>query len=318
MKRFLAVVVVALIASFTSCDFIPGGGGGTGGGSGGGGGQQFTKGFVYVRRDDKNLYVSDERDFMSTTRLTEGGGAKHPSMQKDGSRIVFIRTSANDSEIAMVPTAGGMVSTVLVASTTATARNLRTPVFTPDGTKIVFAYDEGAGSSVGIVNTDGSGFTRIAGGSLSYSAISMFPDGSGVLAAAGSTTAQLTQLEKLSLVGGTHVNITNTLGNEALGIATRAVVSPDGKKAAFDARVSSGSVRIFVIDLMTKVVTQLTDYPGEPGANDSAPCWVGNDKVGFSSDTGGNDQVYALPATGMKTSGGLQLAGGTEPWYGPN
>lgn len=316
MNRWL---FIATALCLSACDFLPGGGGGVGGGSGGGGEQPFAKGYVYVRRDDKNLYVTDERDFMVTTKLTSTGGAKHPSMTKDGTRVVFVRTTATDSELSTVSSRGGMVSTVLVASTTASVRNIRNPVYTPDGAKIVFAYDDGGGSSLGVVNIDGSMFRKLAGGgAFSYSGISMYPDGSGVLAAAGNSASQLTQLEKVSLLNGSAVNITNTLGNEALGISSRAVISPDGRKAAFDARVSSGSVRIFVIDLMTKVVTQLTDYPGEPGANDSAPCWVGNDKVGFSSDTGGNDQVYALPATGMKTSGGLQLAGGTEPWYGPN
>lgn len=317
-KRMKRLLGVAVLVACSACDFLPGGGGGTGGGAGGGGEVPFSKGFVFVRRDDKNVYLSDQRDFMVTTKLTTEGGAKQPSFSKDGALVTFIKTSATDSELMTVPTGGGTPSRVLLASTTATARNLRTPVFDPGTAKIYFAYDDGASSSIGVVNLDGSGFKKLAGGSLAYSGISLLPDGSAVIAAAGSSTSQLTQLERVSTLNGSATNITNTLGNEATAIASRVVVSPDGKKAAFDARLASGSVRIFVIDLTTKVVTQLTDYPGEPGANDSAPCWVGNDKVGFSSDTGGNDQVYALPATGMKTSGGLQLAGGAEPWFGPN
>ncbi|MBK7857265.1 MAG: hypothetical protein IPJ65_01320 [Archangiaceae bacterium] len=313
MKRLGLMVLVACSA----CDFLPGGGGGTGGGSGGGGEQPFSKGFVFVRRDDKNVYLSDQADLMTVTRLTDSGGAKQPSFDKEARRVVFVKSTGTDSEVDIVPTTGGTPTTV-IASTTASVKNLRTPVFSLDGQRVFFAYDDGASSSIGVVNTDGSMFQRLAAGSaLAYAGISLYPDGSALLATAGNSVTQLTQLERISTLNGQATSVTNALGSEATSIVSRAVVSPDAKKAAFDARLASGSVRIFVIDLATKVVTQLTDYPGEPGANDNSPCWKGSD-VCFSSDTGGGDSVYALPSTGMMTSGGLQLAGGVEPWFGPN
>jgi TolB protein len=301
------------VVAGSACDFLPGGGGGTGGG----GEPAFAKGFVFVRRDDKNLYLSDQRDFMVSARLTTEGGAKQPSFDKDGKRVVFVRSSGTDSEVDVVSTSGG-APTTLISSATAAVKNLRDPVFTPDGMRVVFAYDDGPSSSVGVVNSDGSGFQRLAGGgALAYSGVSMYPDGSAVLAAAGSSTSQLTQLERISTFNGQTTSVTNMLGLEATTIVSRTTVSPDGTQAAFDGQLGSGSVRIFVVDLMTKRVTQLTDYPGESGANDSAPCWMGT-FVCFSSDTGSNDQIYALPSNSVKTSGGLQVAGGTEPWFGPN
>jgi Tol biopolymer transport system component len=158
----------------------------------------------------------------------------------------------------------------------------------------------------------------IGGSTLAYGSPSFFPDGKSILAGSGNDLAQLTQLEKISLADGSSMNVTNMLGTATTGIMSRVVVSPDGTKAAFDARIGSSGARIFVIDLTSKAVNQVTDYPGEPQANDASPCWLGNDKVCFSSDTGGGEQVYALPASGMMTSGGLQLAGATEPWFGPN
>jgi TolB protein len=312
------LLVAALLCC--ACDLLPGGGGGLGGGAGGGGVDvTFNKGFAFVRKDDKNVYVSDQSDFSTVFRLTTEGGARQPSLSKDGRRVVFVRSLNNDTEIVTLPSSGGTPSTVLAASSTATARNFKNPIFNADGTRIIFGYEEGASGSLGIVNTDGSGFARLAGGSaLTYAAPSLYADGMSVLAAAGSSTSQLTQLEKIALATGAATNVASTLGNEAFSIASRAVVSPDGSKAVFDARLSSGSVRIFVIDLTSKVVNRVTDYPAEPNANDSAPCWMGPDKVCFSSDSGGNDQLYALPADSMRTSGGLQLPSATEPWFGPN
>lgn len=321
-------LVLGLVAiGVSGCQLTGGGGvgGGGGGGAGGGGGSSitFSKGYVFIRKDDRNVYIVDESDLMTPSRLTTSGGARHPSLSKDGKRVVFARTSGADTELVTVSTAGGSESTVLTSS--ATAKNLRNPVFASDGTKVFFTYDSGASSLLGVVNTDGTGFKSVAGGTLSYASPSIggsasSPDAGvadSILVGAGSTGSSLLQVERVNAATGMATNVASALGVEAQAIVNRIVVSPDGTKAAFDGRLSSGSSRMFVMNLTTKAVTKLTDYPADPTANDTYPCWVGNDKVAFSSDTGGNDQVYVLPATSMNTSGGLTLPSAVEPWYGP-
>ena len=318
MTALQTIGIFILLALSTGC--LPGGGGGSGGGSGGSGGgggaAAFEKGWVFVRKDDRNLYLADEKDTQTVARLVTGGGCRNPSLSKDGKRVVFVRQVGTDTEIATVSSAGGPTSTVFAS--TSTVKNLRTPVFNPAGTQVAFAYDVGASSVLGIATLDG-GFVSLTGtSSLSYSSPSFMPDGKSVVAAAGSSGSGLLQIEQINATTGAAMNLASTLGNEAQTIVNRAVVSPDGTKAAFDGRVSSGSSRVFVIDLTTKVVTRLTDYPADPTASDSFPAWVGVDKVTFSSDTGGSDQVYVLPASAMNSSGGLTLPSATEPWYGPN
>ena len=312
-----ALGLLGLVVIVSGCE-LAGGGGGTGGGAGGGGGSTltFTKGYVFIRKDDRNVYVADAVDLQVTAKLTTSGGARHPSLSTDGKKVVFARTVDTDTQIAIVPTRGGTTTAVLTSSPT--VKNLRNPVFSKDTTKIFFAYDVGASSALGVVDIDGLNFKSLAGGSsISYASPSLSTDGLSVLVAAGSSASQLVQLEKVDAASGMAMNVASTLGIEAQTIVNRVVLSPDGTRAAFDGRVSSGSSRIFVMNLTTKAVTKLTDYPADPNANDSFPTWVGNDKVGFSSDTGGNDQVYALPASSMNTSGGLTLPGAVEAWYGP-
>ena len=308
MRRLLCA---SLLLSFFSCDLLTGGGGG-----GGGGTINFQRGFVFLRPEDRNLYVADEKSYVDVQQLTTAGGARHPSLSKNGRVVVFVASTGSDTSLATVPVAGGAVSTVFQSTTT--VKNLRTPVFSPDGQKVVFAYDDGAGSSVGVVNLDGSGFEKLGGGALSYTSPSFLPDGLSVLVAAGAPGSGYNQVERITLSTKSAVNVASTLGNEAQQVVDRLVVSPDGSKAAFDGRISSTGTRIFVMDLTSKAVTQLTDYPGEPGARDAFPTWVGNDKVGFSSDTGGAEQVYVLPASSTKTSGGLTLPKALQPSYGPN
>ncbi len=274
----------------------------------------FTKGFAFVRKDDRNLYLADESALETSAALTTTGGVSSPNLSRDGKRVVFVQKVGTDTQLAVVPTTGGVAS--LVLASTAQVKNLRTPVFSPDGARIAFAYDEGTSSSIGLVNADGSGFVKVAGGtSLAYASPTFFPDGLSVLVMSGGAGLAYTQLEQVTLATGAPANVTNTLGNEAQSIANRVVLSPDGKTAVFDARVSSGSTRLFTINLDTKVVTKLNDYVAEPGANDSFPTWQDGATVVFSSDSGGNDNVYRIGANG--TGRTLALARAIEPSYGP-
>lgn len=281
--------VVVAVASVQGC-FLLGGGGG-GGGTGGGTATAFVSGYVTIRKDGRNVILTDERDVNAPVQLTTIGGAATPSFSRDGRQVVFSRKSGQDSELLVVPVSGGTPSTILRSS--ATQQNLRTPAFSPDGTRIAFAYDENSvSSSIGLVNVDGSNFRKLIGGSaLAYASPTWFPDGSALLVSAGNAGLMQTQIERVDATSGVATSITNTLGNEALSIATRLVLSPDAKRAVFDGRVSSGVTRIFVVDLSTRMVT-MQRVPSSGAVNDSAPSWVDATTFVFSSDEGGNDQVY--------------------------
>lgn len=315
--RVILVVAVCVMA-LSGCELL-GGGGGTGGGAGGGTGGggasvTFTQGFTFVRKDDRNVYVADQSDYSTVAVLSQSANVRTPSFSKNGGRIVFVRGAGMEAEIATVSPQGGTISTVLAS--TAQASNFKTPVFSPDGTRIAFSYDDGIASSLGLVNADGTSFQKLIGGSsLSYAMPSFSPDGAFVVAAAGNVGLPLTQVERINVSTGMPTSVTNTLGSEAQGIAGRLLVSPDGTRAAFDGRVSSGVTRLFVLDLATRAVVKVNEYPGDPNANDSFPCWVSASVLAFSSDSGGNDSVYQKAADG---SGGVTLLvpKAIEPWYG--
>jgi|CXWL01.1.fsa_nt_gi TolB protein len=315
MRTFLGL---GLVATLSGCLLLDGGGGPGGGTGGGTGSASFVRGFVYVGPDDRNIYVSDETDnFALSVKLTTEGGASFPSLSSDGKKVVYVRKNGSVSELVTVLTAGGTSNRVFTS--TVTEKNLRTPIFSKDGAKVIFTYDVGVTSALGIVNIDGTGFVTLVGGGvnpLAYASPTLYPDGLSVLAMAGNSVSSYTQLAKVTLATGEPTPIANDFGLEAFSIANRVVISPDGTQAAFDSVVSSSVSRVFVINLGSKQVTTLTDHMGEV-ANDAFPTWVGNTKVGFTSDSGQSDKIYALTASLVKTSGGLQLASGTEPWFGP-
>lgn len=301
------IAVTALLASLSACFLIDGGGGG----GGGGGTLTFSGGFATVRKDDRNLFLTDERDVNAPVQLTTTGGVSMPAFSKDGRQVVFARKSGSDSELLLVPVSGGTPTTVLRSSPT--QQNLRTPTFSPDGTRLAFAYDENAtSSSVGVVNVDGSGFRKVIGGGvLAYASPSWFPDGQSLLVSAGNAGLMQTQVERVNVATGAPTPITNVLG-EALAISSRIVVSPDGQRAIFDGRVSSGVTRIFLLDLSSRTVTRQRN-PASGAVNDSAPCWVNATTFLFSSDEGGNDQVYRQAVGSTNATLAVPLA--IEPAY---
>lgn len=311
MKRWTCLALLLLGAS---CDLD------TGGPGGGGGAINFLKGYVFIRKDDLNVYLADASDLNTTGKLSSGGGARHPSLSRDGKKVVFVQSAGGGTDL-MAVASNGATSPTVILSSTATQKNFRFPVFSPDGAKIVFAYDEGSASVLGVVNADGSGFAKLAGGpTLSYNSPSFYADGKSVLAAAGNATNGYTQLEKIAVDTGTPTSVSSSIPG-VKAVANRAVLSPDGTKVALDGRPSgagTGGDRIFVFTISGAQSSQLTDYPADPSAVDSFPTWVGNDKVGFSSDTGGSDKLYSLSATTVKGSGGFQLPNAIEPWFGPN
>ncbi len=316
LQRIVLIITAACLV-LPGCELLGGGGGGEGGGAGGGGGAvsfQFNKGFTYVRKDDRNVYIADDSDLQTTATLSSGAGVSGPSLSPNGKLVLYVQKNGTATAINTVLVGGG-TPTSLIASD-ATKSNFHHALFSPDGSKVVFAYSDNGAASIGIVNADGSGFKKlIGGGALAYDLPSFGTGGTSIIAAAGPVGSQLNQIERIDATSGTPSNITNTLGVEARDIANRLVVSPDGTKAAFDAHVASGVTRIFFIDLSSKVVSLVNDYMGEPNTNDSSPTWYSATTLAFSSDSGGNDNVYRVSLD--RTDRKLLLPKAIEPWYGP-
>lgn len=286
------------------------------GGGGGGGTTTFTKGFVFVRTD-KNVYAADSSNYQSVIQLTTNGNNKHPSLNKTGKSVVFIHSDGANTVIQTVATSSGSTPATVLTSD-ATNKNFKNPVFSPDGTKIAFNLDIQNTSHVGVVNTDGSGFTALTPATLSYGAPAFFPDGDSVIAPAGNSAGAFTSIQKVTL-SGTSTTVLASLANR---VVNRVVISPDGTTGAFDGAVTNSGSRIFKFDIAGGVgggVRQLTGHPGEETAEDTFPTFTTNTEVAFHSNFGNGDQVYVISTTATtQTGGNLTVPSALEPWFGPN
>lgn len=293
-----------------------------GGGGGGGGDVLFTRGFVFVR-EDRNVYVVDDRgDANDPQRLTTDANAFFPAVSPNGRSVVYVYQNGANYELRTVPTDGSAAPSTVFASDSAgcpRCTTFRYPTFNPSGTVIAFSFNRGSGNfSIGRVNSDGSGFQELTPNpTLSYGAPSFFPDGQSVLAPAGSISSQLRQLVRVNINSGAVTDITNNLGNEVFSVESRAVVSPDGQQVALDGRLGSGATRIFVGPLSPySPPTRITDHPGEPGARDSFPSWMNSTQVGFLSNAGGLPSIYRTTVGTTVGSGTLVVPAAAEPSYG--
>jgi TolB protein len=301
LGAFAAILSVQLVA----CSSDLGGGGGT---------PTFRSGFVYVRRDDRNVYLADDSAPTIPIQVTTGGGYRMPALSRDASKIVFVSGSGANAEIdtISVNAASGIAPTTVVTSD-ANHGDFRNPVFSPDGSYIVFAYLSGGASLLGRVNANGGSIQPIIGGpSRSYASPSFFPGGTQLLAASGRLAFSYDSLEQVSL-GGSAALIT-TLPNQLSGLANRAQVSPDGNQVALDL-LSNGASKVWGY-VMGGTFHQLVSYPAA-SSNETFPTWVGISQVGYSSDYGGNDSIYLVAASATNGTGVLKVPSAIEPFYAP-
>nr|WP_205519575.1 PD40 domain-containing protein [Pyxidicoccus caerfyrddinensis] len=319
MRRFIGgVLAVGLLGA---CEPIDDGGGGTTGDV------LFTQGFAFVREDDRNVYVvDDDGDPNSPQKLTTTGGVYWPSVSRDGRSIVFVQRTGTATALRTVPTSGGTTATLFSSGDASCPRgctNFRTPTFSPDGRTVVFVFSPGNSSvtSLGRVNSDGSGFVELTPNTtVSYGAPSFLPNGSAVIAPSGSGLGQLNQIARVPLDGSSPRF--SSLGNGVLAVENRVAVSPNGSQVAFDGRLSSGSVRIYVASFGDSGVSgaqRVTDLTAA-SVQETWPSWTRSNQLGFLfvDASGGDPGIYrATTGTGTPSSVSLAVPSAAEPSYGP-
>lgn len=238
---------------------------------------RFAEGYAFVR--DRDVHVADVSDLQSAKRLTETGTNSDPFISRDGRLVVYVSTDASGrTSLRRVSTGGTGDSEVLPASDT---RQLSQPAVSADGSTIVFIARQGANYRLGLVNDDGSN-ERAVPQSFYDASPSLYPNGD-LLVLSGSDGLSHSELVRVEPSAG--VRSSRLAGLPDLG--SRAVVSPDGRKIAFEMK-RGGLTRIFVVDEAGGTPRQLS----ATGGDDVSPTWITNDRIGFASDVGGTSIVY--------------------------
>jgi Tol biopolymer transport system component len=219
-----------------------------------------------------NLYVINA-DGTGLTQLTFDGLSTAGRWSPDGTRIVFGRTST---------LSGANVITTMRADGTGGITSLTTvlwdsyaPVYTPDGTHIVYYSTQGGFvETVWIMNADGSNKERLTRPVLELFPGDVSPDGRLVSMWDHNSTSLPTSIFVMN-IDGTHIRrLTNSGGHHDLG----PVYSPDGTKIVFasDRLSTDTSLDLFTMNAdgsaIKRIATGLT-VGGCPSQNCVGPSW---------------------------------------------
>jgi TolB protein len=299
-------VAAGLLPSCTLCDNLncDAGGGGGGGGSG-----SFERGLVFIRPGMYDVFAAPSPDFTDEA-LTSGGSFRHPTVSPDGSSVVV---ASRDGRRLMRLSTSSNVSAATLLDSTSGVSGFRHPAISPDGRYVVFVYDTAGASALGRVNADGTGGeVQLAGGGATFLTSPSF-DAQGRLVAAAGTAGNISQLVYVNVNNGQLTPIASIPSSGVVAqLHERAVVSPDGTRVAFDGLSSSGSVRLYLLQIATGTVSTLSVGPG----NQNWPAWIGNTTLAFTSDSGGESQLYRAPISGGSAE--LVVPSAIEPTFGPN
>jgi Tol biopolymer transport system component len=273
------------------------------GGPGDGQSVEFSSGYAFVR--DGEIYVADKSDYQAAKRLTSSGSNSAPAISADGRVIVFIHTDSQGvTSLRKVSPAGGDESELVSG---ADDRQVADPAVSADGNLVAFVAQEAGTSGLSVVDIDGSNERAFLSNRYDSSP-SFYPDGNRVLVLTGPSSFSRDELMEVDLSGGQRSSRGSGFGT----LGSRAAISPDGSAIAFEMR-ADGRTRIFAVDEAGGQPRQIS----ATGGDDTYPTWIGNDRLGFTSNAGSGSNVYEIDlAVGTDGSASLAVPSASQCSFG--
>lgn len=243
----------------------------------------------------KHEIVIARRDGSGLRRLTSNGVEDwYPRWSPDGRKLVFFRGKKVEGkgryDIVQYDLRSGEEAVLM-----STGSYEGDPVYTPDGSRIVFNSDRHGNHDVFIMNSDGTGVTRLTENLQSdYSAV---VDPSGQWIVYVSQRDGVYELHRMSLDGGDDLKLPVDREENY-----KPDWSPDGKKLVFfgPAKLpapTSGdrNFDVFRFDLASSTLKRLTYAPSFEGD----AIWSGG-RILFTSDRHGQSEIFTMKADGSK------------------
>ncbi len=228
------------------------------------------------------LWQVDSDGENATPLGTEAGLS--PAWHPTGRYVAFARPSDAGYQIGVRDLQTGTSRTI----TRTTSGSNITPIFSPDGTTLVYAYGEGDGTDLYAVDAFAGGPPRrISAGRGTDNALPSFsPDGRRI----AFTSGRIRNPEiYISDADGTNVDLLTTTGFGDQQYRSNPAWSPDGRTVAFQSQLD-GRFQIMTISLRDRSVRQYTS-----DSQNEDPHWAPDGRhLVFTSRRTGSEQLWVL------------------------
>jgi TolB protein len=272
---------------------------------------------------DAPRQIAFERDSNVWVANLDGTGAKKlaagafPSISSDGSRVAFNTEETKGKSfarhIAVITIAAGKIKVFADVP----SDNSYDPVFSPDGSHIVFSLLDASLWRLCLINSDGTGFRYLKKDVKDEPALyspCWARDGKSIFC------QDMSNIYRLGLDGAVIAQweIPKVIPNGDMSSSGRIDVSPDGQHLLLGIDMNEESHRkdwdgplpaIWIFDLATQKSERLT--PKKLFGWDG--CWLDNDTVLFLSQAPGEKQssLYRMPLNGKDRKLVIKNAGAT-------
>lgn len=223
----------------------------------------------------------------TTTPLFEDAGNKHqlePSFSLDGKYVAFTECTGNLTARLVIRDIAAKKDSAITHSGRG---GTRSPIFSPDGKRVVYAFAETGPQQLWSVTVDGQDKKQLTGASGITNWPSFTPDGRTIVFA--NSRENNYELYSMSIDGRNERRLTfNTL------MDIRPVVSPDGRQVAF-VSTRSGNYDVYVMNIDGSNVRRLTSSE----ERDDYPAWHPNGRqLVVVSEREGEFDLYLVDVAG--------------------
>lgn len=256
-----------------------------------------------------SIYIVDS-DGANAHRVTSGGTAMSPAWHPNGRLIAYSRLTDEGTRIVLHDLGAGARQTVRASSS---SLNI-TPVFSPDGSQLVYATGRGGGTeivSTPVTQPASARLVTVGRGSDNTSP-SFSPDGRQI----AFTSGRAGQPEVyIADADGTNVRLMTEFTYGGTSYRASPAWSPDGRFIAYQAQ--AGGFQIMLLSLRDRAVRQLTSA----GSNED-PSWAPDAAhVVFTSTRSGVKQLWVMDVESgrlrqLTHTAGARLAAWSPPLSG--